>query len=253
MKIVIFDTETTSLEKPFCYNIGYNIVDTEKGFESLVKKDFVIQQVWHNPMLFATAYYAEKRAIYVSDMRARRTRMDKYGYIMQEMNRDFRKHEVQFAFAYNSPFDEKVIQFNSDWYKCINPFDTIPILDIRGYAHVFLCDNRFKIFCEKHERFTPTGNYSTTAETMFQYIMDNPDFIEDHTALSDSIIETEILKKCVTLGAVIGENYPTMRSIEREIIKELIIKMNGKVIFDTLFKKMTKRVKENITTISLKD
>ena len=39
MNIVIFDTETTGLDKPYCYNIGYIIVDTEER-KILIKKDF---------------------------------------------------------------------------------------------------------------------------------------------------------------------------------------------------------------------
>ena len=57
MNIMVFDTETTNLEKPFCYNIGYVIMDTESR-EVRAKRDFVVEQVWHNPMLFTTAYYA---------------------------------------------------------------------------------------------------------------------------------------------------------------------------------------------------
>ena len=40
MNIMIFDTETTSLDKPFCYNIGYTIVDTD-SYCMLVERDFV--------------------------------------------------------------------------------------------------------------------------------------------------------------------------------------------------------------------
>ena len=54
MNILIFDTETTSLEKPFCYNIGYTIFNTDAA-EIELKKDYVVEQVWHNPMLFTTA------------------------------------------------------------------------------------------------------------------------------------------------------------------------------------------------------
>ena len=50
MNIVVFDTETTNLEKPFCYNIGYMIVDTDSK-QVVLEREFVVEQVWHNPML----------------------------------------------------------------------------------------------------------------------------------------------------------------------------------------------------------
>ena len=56
MDICVFDTETTSLEKPFCYNIGYLIADSESG-ETLIKREFVVEQVWRNTIAFASAYY----------------------------------------------------------------------------------------------------------------------------------------------------------------------------------------------------
>ena len=84
--IVVFDTETTSVNKPFCYNIGYCIVDVEAE-KMLVKRDYVVEQVWHNPMLFTTAYYAEKREKYVKAMHSRKTEMSKYGYICRAQNK----------------------------------------------------------------------------------------------------------------------------------------------------------------------
>ena len=69
MRICVFDTETTNLEKPFCYNVGYVIYDTDKH-EIICKEEFVIEQIWHNAELFSTSYYAEKRPIYVNRMRA---------------------------------------------------------------------------------------------------------------------------------------------------------------------------------------
>lgn len=220
MNIVVFDTETVSLEKPFCYNIGYTIRDTETRAE-LVKRDYVVEQVWHNPMLFITAYYADKREGYVSAMRSRKTLMDKYGYICRTMIRDFITYKVEGAYAYNSPFDDKVFNFNSDWYKCANPFDNIPIFDIRGYVHNFLLDSDFFDFCDKYGYYTDAGNYSTTAETVFRYITNNIDFIEDHTALSDSEIEAEILFRCLERGAELNKDYPVLRSVKREIEKTL--------------------------------
>lgn len=230
-KIMIFDTETTSLNKPFCYNNGYIVADSKTG-AIYEKKDFVIEQIWHNLPLFETAYYAEKRPIYVKRMKARKVRMTKFGYMCREMAKDIKKYNIEYAFAYNSSFDEKVFNFNCDWFRCINPFDNVEIKDIRGYAHKFLINKDFEAFCEKHELFTDSGNYSTTAETMYKYITNKIDFVEEHTALSDSIIEWEILKECISKGGKIEKTYSSKKSIPRIQDKILtIIKDDEKISY----------------------
>ena len=226
MIICVFDTETTSLEKPFCYNIGYLILDIENR-KILTKKSYVVEQIWHNLPLFSSAYYADKREIYVTEMRARKTTLDKFGYICRQMSRDFRYYNVEKAFAYNSPFDEKVFNYNCDWYKCINPFDTIPIIDIRGFVHSFIVDEVYKNFCEDYGLFTESGNYSTTAENVYRFISGDIEFDEAHTALKDSEIEAEILLACVDCGADLNEIYPVKRSIPRIIEKTLHIRQNS--------------------------
>ena len=62
MKILVLDTETTSLDKPFCYDFGGIIYDTETG-EILEEKSWIIEQVWYNLPLFESAYYKEKTAL----------------------------------------------------------------------------------------------------------------------------------------------------------------------------------------------
>ena len=249
MNICVFDTETTSLDKPFCYNVGYVILDADSWGE-LCRRSYVVEQIWHNLPLFSTAYYAEKRPLYVADMRAHTTIMDKFGYICRQMARDFNLYSVYTAFAYNSPFDEKVFDFNCDWFKCNNPFDTVAIKDIRGFAHYFLVDDVFKQFCEEHEYFTETGNYSTTAETMYKYISENTDFIEAHTALDDAIIEAGILNACVENGADLNRNYAAFRSIERPQKKTLhIIPADSDEVYQFEYTKI--RINKDKTKITL--
>lgn len=223
MNIMIFDTETTSLNKPFCYNIGYVVYNTDEK-EILLKKDFIVEQIWHNIPLFSSAYYADKRPIYVNRMKSRKVKMEKFGYITREMYRTIKTYNIKLAFAYNSSFDEKVFEFNCDYFKVINPFDTVEIRDIRGFVHNSIAFTKdFQTFCETHEQFTDNGNYSTTAETIYRYITKDNEFTEEHTALSDALIETEILAYCTTKNCEIEKEYKVYRSIPRKTKRIFIL------------------------------
>lgn len=240
MNIVVFDTETVSLEKPFCYNVGYIIANTETG-EILLRREYVIEQIWSNAELFTTAYYADKRQIYVGRMRARKVFLEKWGYVTQQMIRDFKSYEVTGAYAYNSSFDEKVFSFCCDWFKTINPFETLPIFDIRGYVHQFIAfENDFQEWAETNQRFTESGNFSTTAETLFQYIHGQNDFEEEHTALADSEIELQILLECIDRGAEWDKEYKTYATIPRDVEKSLIIVQDGNET-EYIYRKRTNR------------
>lgn len=239
MNICVFDTETAgSFNKPFCYNIGYVIADTETK-EILVRKDFVVEQVWHNLPLFTSAYYADKREGYVKAMKGRKTVLKKFGYITREMARDFEIYGVKNAYAFNSAFDENVFNFNCDWYKCINPFDTIQVFDIRAFAIQFLVNDEYKDFCDKFSLYTDSGNYSTTAETMFKFITNDETFVENHTALSDSEIEFEILMACSQDTEILTTVYSVPKSIERISTNTLTIKKNKEIIFETDYHSLT--------------
>jgi hypothetical protein len=224
MNIIVFDTETTSIKKPFAYNIGYKVVNVESR-ETLVRRDFVVEQVWQNLELFSSAYYVEKREIYVSRMRARKVIQDKFGYICRQMYRDIKTNEIEHGYAYNSGFDIGVFAFCCEWYKVQNPLDNIQVHDIWGFVSEFISNTEdYKFFCETNGLFTDSNNYSASAESVYKYITKNLDFVEEHTALADSEIESEILFECVDRGAILTEDYKVVKVLARENEKELVIK-----------------------------
>ena len=205
--IMVFDTETVSLNKPFCYNVGYVIYDVAND-RKLARRDFVVEQVWHNPRLLETAYYANKRPLYVKRRRGRATQRLKWGAIRNRMLKDIETYNVVAAYAFNSDFDVKVFDFNCNkWFHTRNPFDTLPIYDIRKYACAYLANNYYFEFCEqrrytyKDKFFTAKNNYKTTAESFYCAYCYDESFNEEHTAASDSDIELEILKLCLHKGA----------------------------------------------------
>ena len=246
---MIMDTETTSLDKPFCYDIGYTIFDMDT---MMLVKDmhYVVEQTWHNLPLFESAYYKEKRPRYVTLMRQHKASMDKWGYIMRNMYRDIKQYNITDAYAYNSDFDDKVITFNCDWFKCNNPLENVAIHDIWGYASEFITNNAaYTAFCEQHERFTDTGNYKGSAEVVYQYLTSNPDFVEEHMGLYDSQIETYILAACIELGAQWASDYKVKKVLPRVTEKPFTVKVNGKVIYEGKYvKKYARNDTYNFTT-----
>lgn len=228
---LILDTETTSLDKPFCYDISWVIIDTETG-EHIDFRANVVEQVWHNLPLFESAYYKEKRDKYVIMMRKHEATMDKWGYIMRKLRQDIIKYSISEVYAYNSNFDDNVISYNCDWFKCNNPLENIPFYDVWGYASQFVTNTaEYKAFCEQYERFTDSGNYKGSAEVVYQYLTENPDFIEEHMGLFDSEIEADILFMCINMGAKWATEYNTVRQLPRTIRHPFTIKLDGEEIY----------------------
>lgn len=226
--IMVFDTETTGLDKCFCYDIGYQIMDTESA-EIIISKHMIIEQVWHNLPLFESAYYKDKRPLYIKLMRQHKAIMTKWGYAMQEMIRDIKKYEITDAYAYNSDFDDKIFNFNCDWFKTINPFDNVAIHDIWGYASEWITwTDDYKTFCEQNQYFTDTGNYKASAEIVYRYLRQDTKFNEAHMGLYDVEIESIILFSCVNRGAQWHYDYPVNKILKREQEKPFTIKINGK-------------------------
>lgn len=232
MLTLILDTETTDIQKPFCYDCSWVIMDTENGAIVDISCN-VVEQIWHNLPLFESAYYKEKRPKYVEMMRRHEAKLDKFGYIMNRLTRDIRKYNITDIYAYNSDFDDKVIAFNCDWYKCNNPLESVAIHDIWGYASQYVtCANDYRDYCERYERFTDSGNYKGSAEVVYQYLQCNPDFIEEHMGLFDSQIESEILWTCIQLGAEWNHDYKVNKILPRIQLTPFTIKIDGNKLYE---------------------
>lgn len=250
MNILVFDTETVDVEHAFCYNVGYTIVNIETR-EKLLKRDYVIEQVWENKMLFSTSYYAEKKQLYINALRGRKASIKHWGHTMQRMIKDIQDYNVEFAYAFNSPFDVRVFDFNSEWFKTSNALDYVQTIDIRGLINQLLFSDEYKAFCEENGFYTESGNYSGNAETLTKFIRQDIDFVEDHTALSDSLIEADIILYMIDkYGVDITKEGKVYATVPRETEKEMVIVHNGVEHKFTYLKKLTRN---GITTLKDKE
>ena len=210
--ICVVDTETTGIgETPYMYDLGYIIArynEETKQYHKVEERQFIIEQVYNNKMLFESAYYGEKRPKYTSLLKGRKARMKHMGHALNKFRNDLEKYGVEQVWAYNMPFDKRVLKFNSERFNIINPIENIQELDIMGIACKYIHKTEhYNKFCVDNEFVTDTNNISTNAEVTYRYLINEPTFIEDHMGLQDARIELDILNKCLELGGNLNATY----------------------------------------------
>lgn len=108
---------------------------------------------------------------------------------------------VKYVMAYNSGFD-----FCKT--SCADLLNDFEFIDLYLMALQTITHQRgFSKFCHEHEFISRSGkSCATSAEAVYAYITNNPDYIEEHTALSDALIEMAIFVKCYSLHKKFTKN-----------------------------------------------
>ena len=207
---IVLDTEGLGLNdfkkkvygKQKSYDIGYVIID-KKGH---IVKHFncLTREIFDNTELMETAYFYNKVPLYE-----------------EMLKRDLKKFKIKGIFAYNCNYDivalVETAQYTikncpkltftktkkGKWKPQHEKFlqkllDTkVEFYDIWTMACMTLCQQKTFL---ANAKFTKKGNIITNAETVYNYITDQTNFIEDHTAYSDACIEAEILTRIFANG-----------------------------------------------------
>lgn len=241
MELTVQQKKAIAIAKPIIYDIGW-VVSDRNG--NIVKEvSYLVQETFFNLSVFNTAYYREKRSLYFEKLKNGNIGVQSWHKIMDELEEDLKN--VALSTAYNACFDfKKAIPFTEQYIEHLyspNPEKWLryqkkictaileendesknpdylkeyflfrgyeyPICDLWGVVCKKLLNNRrYKAYCLNNSRITQSGLYfSTSAETAFQYLMKNTDFVEEHTALSDALIEMQILTKVLTRYGVTPE------------------------------------------------
>lgn len=228
-----------AIARPLIYDIGWVIIDRNgnilKKFQALITETFAV------PQIFNTAYYADKRPIYLDMLKRGETRLMNWNDVAEELARDL--ETVNFVGAYNSAFDFKkaipftelyisklyspnyqeweAIQRNICWNIANKPYkknpekeynpnvfnfrgNEYPLFDVWGMACEHLINTaKYKNACLDGDMLSASGEYfKTSAETSFRHLTENYGFEEAHTALNDAEIEAQLLARMLKRHAV---------------------------------------------------
>lgn len=217
-----------AIAKPLIYDLGWTIVD-KKG-RVYARENYLISEIFSVPEIFNTAYYAEKRPLYLE-------KLNRGEIVLTDWRTAVSKLEIALSVceavgAYNAMFDfKKAIPFTElyinqlyspgfhKWLdfqtecceRIINKtvigsgqeFDPdcfrfhgkeYPMFDLWGLSCNYLLNNdEYKKTCLLNGWQTESGKYfKTSAETTFRFVTGQTNFIEAHTAIDDADIESEI-------------------------------------------------------------
>lgn len=268
-----------AISKPLIYDIGWQVIDRMGNVYA--RKQFLVAEIFAVPQVFNTAYYAEKRPIYLEMLAKGETVVKPWGEVVEEFLSDCSM--CDFVGAFNSMFDfVKAIPFtdlyisklySADYFRwerdqknfCSaiikekskretigRKFDTfkfrdieIPLFDIWGMCCESLLNrDAYRLLCLDLEMISNSGEFfKTSAESSFRYLAEKYDFEEAHTALADVEIESFILSKILRRKAVTQgiEFFPF-----RKLGKTGDFLMNGKGVkekhFDCVLDIMSRKV-----------
>lgn len=228
-----------AIAKPLIYDIGWIIIDRQGNL--FKKVNYLVQETFFVPSVFNTAYYCDKRPIYIDLLEQNKIEAKTWNRIAKELKEDLELCNL--VTAYNACFDfKKAIPFTeryiyhlyrkdyTEWeigqkYHCKkiisgedndsnNPEYLTPIFKFRGREYP-LCDlwglacerliniDKYRNYCLDNNLLTASAIYfKSSAETSFQYLLNKHDFVEEHTALSDAEIEGQILLKALKKGKI---------------------------------------------------
>ena len=196
---LVFDTETTgTLEEPLVYDIGGAIIDKQgKVYESF---SFVVDEIFNNGTLMATAYYGEKIPAYEQEISDGSRIVSDYSSIRTYIKDLCDKYEVKALMAHNAYFDYKATSNTRtvlEGYKTFLPWG-YEIWDTLKMARDTIGKQKSYVrWCNDNGYLNMYGKPQLKAEILYRYISGDNEFIESHTGLEDVMIEKEIFRQCL--------------------------------------------------------
>ena len=225
--------KNVAITKPLIYDIGWKIVDRNGIVYN--RMNFLISEIFSVPSVFDTAYYADKRPIYLEKLKSGEITLANWETAVTALLADL--EIVEAVGAYNSMFDfKKALPFTElyisqlyspnfhnwlawqekscEWLaeggkatgqtafeESVFRFrgKAYPLFDLWGLTcqHILNCDE-YKQMCIDNKWETASGKYfKTSAETAYRFLSGNTDFDESHTAIDDCDIESQLFAEIV--------------------------------------------------------
>ena len=193
--ILTLDTEACDLAGNV-YDVGYTI-HNRRG-EILTTYNALVAEIFTDASKMMGAFYAKKLFTHYAPMLDRGDiGLVSWADIVAQIQADVETFGVNVLAAYNLGFDRRVMRQTNGLLGNGPILPKIEMLDIWQFAcETKLSTATYKQIARCNGWVSSKGNIRTGAEYAYRFCSGDFGFIEDHTALSDAIIETDILTAC---------------------------------------------------------
>jgi DNA polymerase III epsilon subunit-like protein len=208
--VLVLDTETANtlvdengnldMSNVLMYDCGWSVVDTMGGVyleRSYINKDIFFEE----QELMQSAYYAKKIPQYIAEIESGKRIVSNTYEIRKKMLEDMEMYHITEVVAHNARFDLNALNVilryvTKSKFRYWFPYGT-EIWDTMKMARdVIHPMPSYRKFCEEFDLKTKNGRLSTTAESLYKFLLNDPYFEEEHTGLEDVQIEREIMFYC---------------------------------------------------------
>lgn len=205
---LVLDCETTNtIDDPFCYDVGFAVVDgAGKVYET---HSYVVADIFLDKDLMASAYFADKIPQYWEEIKSGKRILRRFKTIKLILRDVVTQYGIRYIVAHNASFDNRSLNYTqrlltSSKWRYFLPWgcewwDTLKM----ARQALGNCEE-YKTFCKEHGFLTQRGQSQFTAEVVHRFLTGDVDFIEEHTALEDVLIEKDILAFCLAHGVEDG-------------------------------------------------
>lgn len=198
---IMIDTETANgLDDPLFYDVGWEVIDSHGRLYE--KRSFVNRDIFcYERDMMRSAYYADKIPQYVTDIQNGKRIMANLFEIKEALRKDVEKYGCVFICAHNARFDYRSLNGTQRWlskskYRYFVPYG-LEWWDTMKMAESVICPMpTYQKFCAEHGFTLANGKPRKTAEILFRFISNDPNFTEEHKGLEDVDIERQILAYC---------------------------------------------------------
>lgn len=221
--VLLIDTETVmSITDAQPFDIGYIVYNNIE--DKVIKQGTcLVRKFVNNKYVMLSSWSANKYKTHYLPLinnKNKNVKVESVNFISNYFKKIIDKYNIKYIVAHNGNFDIKALNRLFKDNNVYNPFEKLDLIDTMELSYLpIIKTKKYKRYCLDNKdikkkvdksyesRFiTNSGNLRMTAESIYSFITNQPNFEENHTGLEDIKIELEIFKYCKNKKAIFKIN-----------------------------------------------